>query len=129
VHALRHAHELLVPDGILIDLHPVTEEQVEAGGEIVGTIAEPAWIAEELPNAERRLEEAVREGRYTLEEELEFDLLQHFDEASELIDAKRDLLEAQPELLRRIRAAERQLVTRERYVGRRLRARRGETFG
>jgi hypothetical protein len=123
VHALRHAHELLVAGGVLIDLHPVTEEQVESGTDIVGTIEEPEWIAETLPNAERRLLEAVRRGLYALEEEVEFDLFQRFDDTDELIEAKQDLLAAQPLLLERIRAARPPLQTRERYVGRRLRAR------
>jgi hypothetical protein len=122
VHALRHAHELLIPGGFLIDLHPVTEEQVESGGDVLGTIEEPEWVAKTLPNAERRLQDAIREGRYELEEELEFDLLQHFDEAHELIDAKRDLLESQARLLMRIRAGAPPIVTREHYVARRLRA-------
>jgi hypothetical protein len=122
VHALRHAHELLIPGGFLIDLHPVTEQQVESGGDVLGTIEEPEWVAKTLPNAERRLQDAIREGRYELEEELEFDLLQHFDEAHELIDAKRDLLESQARLLMRIRAGAPPIVTRERYVARRLRA-------
>jgi hypothetical protein len=36
VHALRHVHRVLMPDGTLVDVHPVTEEQVESGDGIVG---------------------------------------------------------------------------------------------
>jgi len=122
VHALRHVHELLVPGGTLVDVHPVTEEQVEAAGRTIGVIEEPDWVSVVLPNAEARLRDAVRDGFYALEAEQEFDLLQHFDDAEELIEAKRDLLDSQPELVRRIRAAHPPLRTREHYVLRRLRA-------
>jgi hypothetical protein len=122
VHALRHVHELLVPGGTLVDVHPVTEEQVDAAGRTIGVIEEPDWITVVLPNAEARLRDAVRDGLYALEAESEFDLLQHFDGAEELIDAKWDLLASQAELVRRIRAARPPLRTREHYVLRRLRA-------
>jgi hypothetical protein len=44
------------------------------------------------------------------------------DEADELLEAKAKHLAAQPALMRRIRAATPPLVTRERFVLRRLRA-------
>lgn len=47
-------------------------------------------------------------------------MLQHFDNPDELIDAKRDLLETQHELVEAIRAAPDPLVTRMRVVFRRL---------
>jgi len=123
VHALRHAHELLVPDGILVDLHPVTEERVEANQRRIGVIEEPDWVAVVLPNAEARLRDAIQDGYYTLEAEIEFDFLQHYDSIDELIEAKYDRLEAQPKLVERIRQAGPPLITSEHYVGRRLRAR------
>jgi hypothetical protein len=123
VHALRHAHELLVPDGILVDLHPVTEERVEANKRRVGVIEEPEWVAVVLPNAEACLAQAIHDGYYTLEAEIEFDLLQHFASIEELIEAKYDRLEAQPELVQRIRQASPPLITSEHYIGRRLRKR------
>jgi hypothetical protein len=123
VHALRHAHELLVSGGILVDLHPVTEERVEANRQTIGVIEEPDWLAVVLPNAEARLGEAIHDGYYTLEAEIEFDLLQHFDSVDELIEAKFDRLEVQPELVERIRQAGPPLITSEHYIARRLRAR------
>jgi hypothetical protein len=122
VHALRHAYELLVPDGILVDLHPVTEERVEANRQTIGVIEEPDWVAVVLPNAEARLRQAIHDGYYTLEAEIEFDLLQHYDSSDELIEAKCDRLEVQPELVQRIRQAGPPLITSEHYIGRRLRA-------
>jgi hypothetical protein len=123
VHALRHAHELLVSGGILVDLHPVTEERVEANRQTIGVIEEPDWVAVVLPNAETRLREAIHDGYYTLEAEIEFDLFQHFDSIDELIEAKSDRLEVQPDLVQRIRQASPPLITSEHYIGRRLRTR------
>ena len=121
MHALRHVHRLVVPGGTLVDVHPTTLERVEAGGRALGVIEDPEWLDVDLPNAERRLRELTGEGLFTLEAEAEFDLLQHFDTADDLIDARRDLLEEQPELVRDIRAAAPPLVNREHYVLRRLR--------
>jgi hypothetical protein len=120
VHALRHVHELLVPGGTMLDLHPVTEEQVEAGGRRIGVIEDPDFSVD-LPNAEARLAEAIGAGLYNLEAELEFDVLQHFDEAEELLVAKEERLATQTGLVRRIRAAHPPLVLREHVVFRRLR--------
>lgn len=122
VHALRHVHKLLAPKGILVDIHPVTEEQVETqDGAVVGVIEDPAFSVD-LPNAEACLERAIRDGFYTLEAETEFDFLQHFDEVRELIEAKREHLHDQPALLRRIQAATPPVLIREHCVLRRLRA-------
>jgi hypothetical protein len=122
VHALRHVHELLVPGGTMLDLHPVTEEQVEAEGRIIGVIREPEFVATDLPNAEARLEQAIEEGLYALEAEISFDVLQHFDRAEELLAAKDEHLAGQEALARRIRAATPPLAIREHVVLRRLRA-------
>jgi len=121
VHALRHVHELVVPGGALVDIHPVTEEQVQAGGGHVGVILEPEWLSVELPNSESALRQTIAEGLYELEVETEYDVLQHFDDADELISAKGDLLEEQQTLVAAIRAAPPPLRTRMRVVFRRLR--------
>ena len=64
MHALRHVHELVVPGGTVVDVHPVTEQQVETGaGEVIGVIEEPEFTATDLPNAETRLREAIRDLR------------------------------------------------------------------
>ena len=120
MHALRHVHELLVPGGTLVDLHPVNEERVEAGGRALGVIEEPEWIDVDLPNSETRVRDALRDGLYELEGEVAFELLQHFDDAEDLIEAKREPLDAQPELVDRIRATAPPFVTREDFVLRRL---------
>jgi hypothetical protein len=122
VHALRHVHELLVRGGTLVDMHPVTEEQVESRREIVGVIREPDWVEVELPNAEASLRATIDEGLYELQAETYYDVLQHFDEAEELVEAHKDLFEEQEELERAIRGATPPLMTRMRVVFRRLRA-------
>jgi hypothetical protein len=112
---------VLIPGGTLVDVHPVTEEQVESGDGIVGVILEPDWIGVDLPNSEAALRETVREGLYALEAETEYDVLEHFDDADDLIDAKRDLLEGQDALVTAIQSASSPLKTRMHIVMRRLR--------
>ena len=51
-----------------------------------------------------------------------FDVLEHFDVPSDLLEAKREHVETDAELVRRIRAVPGPLVTRERMVLRVLRA-------
>ena len=121
MHALRHVHRLLAPGGTLVDMHPVTEEQVESGDGIVGVILEPDWIGVDLPNSESALSETVREGLYALETETEYDVLEHFDDADDLIEAKRDLFEGQDALVTAIQSASLPLKTRMHIVMRRLR--------
>jgi len=121
VHALRHVHGLVVPDGTLVDVHPVTEERVETPKGEIGVIAEPEWLGVELPNAEAGLRQSVREGLYLLEAEREYDVLTYFESSAELIEEKRDLLEGQPTLTARIEAAAPPFVTSMHVVLRRLR--------
>jgi hypothetical protein len=122
VHALRHVHSLLVPGGTVVDLHPLDEERLEAAGRPLGVIEETEWVTVDLPNSEVRLRDVIRGGLYALETEVEFELLQHFDDAGVLLEAKADLLEQQAALVREIRAATPPFVTREEFVLRRLRA-------
>jgi hypothetical protein len=122
VNALRHVHTLLAPGGTLVDVHPVSQEQVETDDGVVGTIEEPRWVEVDLPNAESGVRQVVDEGLYVLEAETEYDVLQHFDDAEELIDVKHDIIEGQDRLIAAIRAAQLPLRSRMRVVMRRLRA-------
>jgi len=122
VHALRHVHSLLARGGTVVDIHPVTEEQVESSEGVVGVIREPDWVNVDLPNSEAALRQTIAEGLYELEEETDYDVLQHFDEYEDLIEEKRDLLEGQDQLVNAIRVAPTPLVTRMHVVLRRLRA-------
>ena len=121
MHALRHVHGLVVPEGKLVDVHPVSEERVEARAGVIGVIQEPEWLGVELPNAEAALRQTQREGLYALEAEREYDVLTYFDSSVELIEDKRDLLESQPALTARIEAAAPPFVTSMHVVLRRLR--------
>ena len=121
MNALRHVHVLLVPGGTLVDAHPVTEEQVETDDGVVGTIEEPDWVAVDLPTAEEGVRQVVEEGLYAFEAEKSYDVLQHFNDAEELLEAKRDVLEGQDTLIAAIRAAQPPLRTRMGVVMRRLR--------
>jgi hypothetical protein len=122
VHALRHAHQLLVPGGTMLDLHPVTEQQVEAGDGILGVIREPEWFERDLPNAESGVDQVIAEGLYTFEAEVEFDVLQHFDTAGELLEKEAEHLASQPILARKIRRTTSRLFLREHVVLRRFRS-------
>jgi hypothetical protein len=106
----------------MLDLHPVTEQQVEAKGRIVGVIREPEWVDRDLPNAEAGLEQVIGESLYVLEAELDFDVLQHFDTTEELLDKEAEHLASQPALASRIRDTSPPVVLREHVVLRRLRA-------
>ena len=85
-------------------------------------IREPDWVNVDLPNSEAALRQTIAEGLYELEEETDYDVLQHFDESEDLIEEKRDLLEGQDQLVNAIRVAPTPLVTRMHVVLRRLRA-------
>jgi hypothetical protein len=122
VNALRHVHTLLAQGGTLVDAHPVSQEQVETDDGVVGTIEEPSWVEVDLPNAESGVRQVIDEGLYVLEAETEYDVLQHFDDAEELIDVKRDIIEGQDRLIAAIRGARLPLRSRMRVVMRRLRA-------
>jgi hypothetical protein len=122
VNALRHVHTLLVPGGTLVDVHPVSEEQVETDGGVIGTIEEPDWVDVDLPNAEAGVRQVIVEGLYALEAETEYDVLQHFDDAEELIEVKHDIIEGQDRLIAAIGSAQPPLRSRMRVVMRRLRA-------
>jgi len=122
VHALRHVHSLLARGGTVVDIHPVTEEQVESSEGVVGVLREPDWVNVDLPNSEAALRQTIAEGLYELEEETDYDVLQHFDESEDLLEEKRDLLEGQDQLVNAIRVAPTPLVTRMHVVLRCLRA-------
>lgn len=123
MHALRHVHGVLVPGGTLVDLHPVVEEQLEtSAGAVIGVIPEPAFVSTDLPNAEARLRDAIRDGLFAFETRVEFDVLQHFDRVKDLLEAKKPKLDGEAALLSRIRAAPFPLLAREHVVLQRLRA-------
>ena len=122
MNALRHVHSLLMVGSTLVDAHPVSEERVESREGVVGTISEPEWLGVDLPNAEDGLRQVVREGLFTLEAETAYDVMEHFDEARDLLEAKQDVLEGQHELIAAIRVASPPLRSHFRVTAQRLRA-------
>jgi hypothetical protein len=123
VNALRHVHELLVPGGTLLDLHPVTEGRIEAEGTIIGVIPEPEFIATDLPNVEAAEKQVLADGLFRLEADVELDVLQHFETAADLLERKAEHLRSEPLLIDRIRSATPPFVVREHAVLRRFRVR------
>jgi hypothetical protein len=124
VHALRHVHELLVPGGTLLDLHPVTEGRIEAEGIEIGVVPDPEFIATDLPNVAAGLAQTTGEGLYALEAETTLDMLEHFDTAEELIARHEGPLASEHALQNRVRASRPPFVVREHAVLYRLRAQR-----
>jgi hypothetical protein len=106
----------------MLDLHPVTEQRVEAGGSVVGVIREPEFADRILANVEASVAQLVADGLLELEAVLDFDVLQHFDTSGDLLDRKGKDLEGQRELIERIRAVPGPFVLREHVVLRRFRA-------
>ncbi len=80
MHALRHVNRLLVPGGTLVDLDPVTEEQVAADGGRLGAIVEPECRSVVLPNAEAAFKtKGYRTGCTRGRRRPSSTFLQHFD--------------------------------------------------
>jgi len=111
-----------MPGGTLVDAHPVTEERVESATGVVGTIADPEWLGVDLPKAEDGLRQVVTEGLFTLEAEIAYDVVEHFDEATDLLEAKHDVLAGQHELIAAIQAAPPPLSAHFGVTARRLHA-------
>jgi hypothetical protein len=112
---------MLVGEGVLVDIHPVPPaEQVEAEGRTLGRLDEGELFAD-IAEAERLLAES---GLYLLEEEVETDIVERFDNVEEMIEnvSDRARMRLPPKLERRVRAARPPIDLRERIVLRRFRA-------
>jgi len=121
VHALSNIHKALVPGGILLDMHPVPPSaRAERAGESLGDF-DDAEFFEIVAVTEARLEQT---GLYTLESEVEFDWLERFDSAQELLEEVNDWegCRVPPEVAERLRNAEPPVDIWERVVLRRFRA-------
>ena len=90
MHALRRAHEALVPDGILLDLMPYAPwVPVECSAGRVGNI-DAREFARGARQAQASLARTVSEGLFALERELRFDVLEHFGSAEQLLEIAGD---------------------------------------
>jgi len=86
VHALRKVHEALVPEGVLLDMHPIPPStRAEVDGRSLGELDDEEFM-ETVGQTEAALDETVAEGLFVFETELEFDWLERFDSGKELIE-------------------------------------------
>jgi SAM-dependent methyltransferase len=83
VHALRQIHRALVPGGILLDMHPVPPStRAEVDGVSLGDFDDEEFF-EVVRATERPLAETAL---FVLEDEIEFDYLERYDNGSELLE-------------------------------------------
>ena len=122
MHALRRIHEALVPEGILLDMHPIPPStRAEVGGRSLGQFDDSEFM-DTVAQTEAALEQTVTEGLFVLETELEFDWLERFDSGEELIEDVESWgdVRISEDLAARIRSAEPPVDLWERVVLRRF---------
>jgi hypothetical protein len=126
VNALRNVHRMLVPRGILLDLHPIAppDARAESHGVDLGALDQRVF-AETVRQTEAGLEAAVRRGLFAPETRRELDVIERFETADELLETVGAWKKTRipPDVAKRIRAADPPVDVRERLVLRRLRAR------
>jgi hypothetical protein len=106
VNVLRDTHRALVPGSDLLDFHPIFPPwaRVEADGQMLGELEESSW-PEQLRAAEAGMDEVVRRGLFRLIAEQTHELREHYEDADELLEEWQEVIEIDPELERRVRAA------------------------
>jgi hypothetical protein len=122
VNALRNIHQALVPEGVLLDMHPIPPAtRAEVRGERLGDF-DDAEFQELVRTAEARILET---RLFEHDTEVEFDWLERYDDPAQLlVDIKEDWdgCHVPAELEARIREAEPPVDIWERVVLRRFRA-------
>jgi hypothetical protein len=122
VHALRQIHQALVPEGVLLDMHPIPPStRAEVRGESLGAFDDSEFM-EIVAAGEAKLEGS---GLFTRESELEFEYRERYDDAAELIEDITESwegCEVPPDRERRILAADGPVDIWERVVLRRFHA-------
>jgi len=126
VHALRQIHQALVPDGVLLDMHPIPPStRAEVRGQSLGEF-DDAGFMEVVASAEAKIGAS---GLFIFESELEFEYRERYDDAAELVQDVKDYWEGcsiPPELEQRILAAGEPVDIWERVVLRKFRAKPAE---
>jgi hypothetical protein len=87
VHALEEVQRLLKPDGCLIDIHPLIDEQfieVHKGGKIVFSEPVPEYYSDDLRQAEDALAHVIQRQLFNVERSLAFDFLIYSSSVTEL---------------------------------------------
>jgi hypothetical protein len=124
VHALRKIHEALVPEGLLLDMHPIPPStRAEVDGRSLGEFDDSEFM-DTVAQTEAALNETVTEGLFAFEVEVEFDWLERFDSGEELIEDVESWGDVRipKDLAERIRGAEPPIDLWERVVLRRFHA-------
>jgi hypothetical protein len=124
VHALRNCHRMLMPEGIMLDLHPIPPSMhAFAEGCDLGVVDERQFFV--LVRAtERELRRVVAEGLFELTAERELQVLERFESADDLFETAADWgnIFISKRLRARILRAKPPIDLRERLVLRRYRA-------
>jgi hypothetical protein len=122
VHALRQIHQALVPEGVLLDMHPVPPStRAEVAGQCLGEF-DDAEFMRFVANAEAEIE---RSGLFERESEVEFDYLERYDDPAQLLEDIKEEWDGcvvPPDLEARILQAGGPVDIWERVVLRRFRA-------
>jgi hypothetical protein len=116
VHALRNIHRMLVAGGVLIDLQPIPPSpSLHAGSEHLGTV-DQSGVWERFVRTEAGVVDALDEGLYRFETELEFDVIERFDSKETLISTinARDDWRMTEQLAARLEAADPPIDGRDR---------------
>lgn len=103
MNVLSDTHKALVPGGALLDFHPTWPPwaQVTVRGERLGQLEEPDFPAQ-LRVAEAGMRDVVRSGLFRRVAARTHDIVEHYDDADELIDEWRE--QVGPDLEQRLRA-------------------------
>ena len=88
MNVLRDTHRALSPGGLLLDFHPVSPPwpRVVARGDELGELRVEQFLAD-LRAAEAGMRETVRLGLFEDVADRTREIAEHYDEASELVDA------------------------------------------
>jgi hypothetical protein len=84
VNALRTIHRALVPGGLLVDTQPVSAlPPIETAAGELGRLDMREW-AQVIEAVDRRVEEAIRDGLFALEEQRRYVIGDDYDDGADL---------------------------------------------
>ncbi|HEX2044862.1 MAG TPA: hypothetical protein VHF23_04440 [Gaiellaceae bacterium] len=124
MHALGRIHRSLVPDGVLLDVHPVPPDpDVTGGSGVLGRLDDGEFFGS-VRATEAGVDEAVALGLFRLEEERWLDVVERFQSPDALLAraAERGGSRVPLELPAKVRSAPPPHDIRHHVVLRRLRA-------
>jgi len=90
VHALREIHRLIKSTGYLVDIHPTQEktqfEVHEKNGKVTLSVQVPGQTFTDIRHAEDAIDRVKREGFYSLEKAIEFEIRIYASSIKEMCD-------------------------------------------